>query len=82
MHYIQWTTNNQEIEKLQRFLQAYEYYRAKESIEKLSEVSELVAGVEAAKAQAVELAQRVKDINAEIANLTKHKEKVHAFPML
>ena len=76
MHYIQWTTNNQELEKLQRFTQAYDYFRAKESLEKLSEVSELVQSVEASKRAVAEMAERLREIKEEIANLTKQKEKV------
>lgn len=76
VHYIQWTTNNQELEKLQRFVQAWDYHRAKEALEKCAEVKELAAGVAESRAQAEDIARRVKQINAEIADLSKQKEKV------
>jgi len=75
-HYMQWTANNTECERLERFCVAYEYMRNEEAVKNSAqELAALQEQSQTLKNSRTSSQDLLDKINKEIEKLTKQKEK-------
>jgi chromosome segregation ATPase len=80
-HYLKWSNNQAEIERLSRFTVAHEYVRAQEILQRNStDVSQMESKRDSLKEKLQELEKEVETINNKLNSLSEEKEKVRHPP--